>query len=134
MFKVLSIALVATLWGYTSAAGCYPAYSSGSTYAVGASVSVSSTTSTTTPVVYTPCTTPGVGTCTVNGFVVTGGVTTTTTASYNYVCFSEYWCSNAGFAPGSTYSEYAWTKDSTACTVSVIDLRDAAVDNLLHFC
>lgn len=112
LFKALSIALGSTLLSYADAAACNPAYASGSTYAVGDGVSVSVTT--TTPVVYTPCTTPGVGTCTAAGFVLTGGVSTT--ATYNYACSSEYWCSNSGFAPGGTYSEYAWTKDTTACT------------------
>lgn len=116
LFKALSIALGSTLLSYADAAACNPAYASGSTYAVGDGVSVSVTT--TTPVVYTPCSTPGVGTCTAAGFVLTGGVSTT--ATYNYACSSEYWCSNSGFAPGGTYSEYAWTKDTTACTVSFI--------------
>jgi len=114
MFKYLSIALSASLMGSASAAGCNAAYSAGSTYIVGDLVSASVTT--TTPVTYTPCSTPGVGTCTANGFVLGGGVTTT--ESFNYECNSEYWCSNAGFAPGGPYSDLAWTKDSTACTGS----------------
>ena len=114
MFKYLSIALGASLMGSASAAGCNAAYSAGSTYVVGDLVSTSVTT--TTPVTYTPCSEPGVGTCTANGFVLSGGVTTT--ESFNYECNSEYWCSNAGFAPGGPYSDLAWTKDSSACTVS----------------
>jgi len=113
LFKVLSIALGSTLLSYAAAA-CNPAYVSGSTYAVGDGVSASITT--TTAVVYSPCSTPGVGSCTAAGFILTGGVSNT--ATYNYVCSSEYWCSNSGYAPGGTYSDLAWTQDSTACTVS----------------
>ena len=114
MFKIQSIVLSAALWGHAAAAGCYSSYSSGSAYAVGDWVSMSTTV--TSPVTYTACSPPGMGSCPSNGFVTVGGVTTTSVN--NYQCNSQYWCSNSGFAPGSVYSDLAWTKESAACTVS----------------
>ena len=110
MAKFQSIVLSLYL-GYASAAGCYSAYSSGATYSKGSAVSQVVTT--TTPITYTPCTVSA--TCT-TGWIQTGGVATSTT--YNYVCSSDVWCSVPGYQPGGTYSNLAWTQDSTACTVS----------------
>jgi hypothetical protein len=109
MPKFQSIVLSLYL-GYTAAAGCYPAYSSGGTYSVGSAVSQSVTT--TTPVSYASCSTPS-STC-VNGWITTGGVSTTT--KHNFVCASDVWCSS--YAPGGTYSDLAWTKDASECSVS----------------
>ena len=97
--------------GSTSAAGCYPAYSPGSAYRVGSSVSQSITT--TTPLVWTSC---AVGAGCPTGWTQTGGVATT--AIHNFACISNDWCSNTGFAPGSVYTDIAWTKEATACSVS----------------
>ncbi len=111
MPKFRSIVLSLYL-GYAEAAGCYPAYISGGTYSKGSAVSQGVTT--TTRIVYTPCTTPS-STC-VNGWITTGGVATTT--KYNFVCSSDVWCSAVGYAPGGTYSDLAWTKDASECSVS----------------
>jgi len=101
---VLSLAL-----GYASAQGCFPAYTPGASYSVGAAVS--SSVSVITPIAWTVCTVSP--TCT-TGYVQTGGVTTTTTN--NYVCFSPSWCSNIGYAPGTVYEYLAWTKEATTCS------------------
>ena len=98
---------------FASAGGCYPTYSSGSKYSIGAWVSASVTT--TTPITYTSCSPPGSGSCPASGYKQEGGVTTT--EKFNFQCISEYWCSQSGFAPGGTYSSTAWNKESTACTV-----------------
>ncbi len=98
--------------GNVAAVGCYPPYISGGAYSKGSAVSQAVTT--TTPIVYTVCTTPS-STC-VNGYEQTGGVATTVT--HNFVCSSDVWCSTVGYAPSSIYSDLAWTKDSTACAVS----------------
>ena len=103
--------VIALLVAYASAAGCYPAYS-GKTYSQGSAVSADVTT--TTPVSYASCSPPS-STC-VNGWITTGGVTTTT--KYNFVCSSDVWCGVVGYQPGGTYSDLAWTKDATACSVS----------------
>lgn len=118
MVKIQSIlALCATLtsWGLDAAAAreCYPAYIPGMAYSVGTWVSSSFTSI--TPITYTECSPPGSDSCPPIGFVQEGGVTST--ASYNYECHSEYWCSARGYSPDSIYAEYAWTKESTECTV-----------------
>ena len=104
--------------GSASAAGCHPAYSPDSDYAVSNLVSQSITT--VTPLVWFAC---DVGTNCPTGYTQTGGVSTT--ATYNYACNSHVWCSNMGFAPGSIYSDLAWTKEATPCSVScpAIQLR-----------
>ena len=107
-FQPIVLSLV---FAYASAAGCFPAYSAGGSFSVGSSVSSAITT--TTPVVYTACTVSP--TC-LTGYVQTGGVTTTT--SYNFVCKSNDWCNNVGYAPGGTYSDLAWTKEAASCSVS----------------
>lgn len=113
---LLLISAALGLGGYTAvlASVCYPAYVPGSTYAVGAWVSKSITT--TSPILYTACT-PGVSACPPSGFSTEGG--NSTTATHNYQCNSNYWCSNVGFAPGSVYSDIAWTKENPACVVSL---------------
>jgi len=98
----------------TLASVCYPAYVPGSRYAVGAWVSKSVTM--TSSILYTACTPPGVGACPPSGFQMEGG--NSTTAKHNYQCNSNDWCSNIGFAPGSLYSDIAWTKENPACAVS----------------
>jgi hypothetical protein len=104
--------IVLSLYLSYAAAECYPAYSPGGTYSKGSAVSQVVTV--TTPIVYTACTPPS-ATC-VNGWIQTGGVTTSST--HNYVCLSDDWCSNVGYAPGGVYTDLAWTKVSTPCTVS----------------
>jgi hypothetical protein len=116
-FQAIVLSLVL---GRPSAAGCYPAYSTVGSYSVGSGVS--SAVSATTPIVYTACTV-GTSGCSAGGWLVTGGVTTTTT--YNYVCNSPFWCSNSGYAPGGIYSDLAWTKEAAACSVSSPAALDA---------
>jgi hypothetical protein len=111
MIKFQTIVLSLYL-GTAAAAGCYPAYGSGGTYSKGSAVSADVTT--TSPVSYASCSPPS-STC-VNGWITTGGVTTTT--KYNFVCSSDVWCGVVGYEPGGTYSDLAWTKDATACSVS----------------
>ena len=114
-FQAIVVSLVL---GHASAAGCFPTYSSGGSYSMGSSVSSAITT--TTPVVWTSCTVSP--TCT-TGYTQTGGVSTTT--SYNFVCNSNDWCKNVGYAPGGIYSDLAWTKDPAACSVSSTAASDA---------
>ncbi len=109
-FKASALSLFLII-SSASAAGCYPAYSPGSAYRVGTSVSQSITT--TTPLVWTSC---AVGAGCPTGWTQTGGVATT--ATHNFACISKDWCSNAGFAPGSVYTDIAWSKEATACSVS----------------
>jgi hypothetical protein len=104
--------VISLLVAYASAAGCYPAYSTGGMYSKGSAVSQAVTS--TTPVSYASCTTPS-STC-INGWITTGGVSTTT--KYNFVCSSDVWCSVPGYTPGGTYSDLAWTKDAAECSVS----------------
>jgi len=109
LFLIISSASAAP--AEPAAAGCYPAYSPGSAYTVGTSVSQLITT--TTPLLWTSC---AVGAGCPTGWTQTGGVATT--ATHNFACISKDWCSNAGFAPGSVYTDIAWTKEATACSVS----------------
>jgi hypothetical protein len=109
-FKASALSLFLII-SSASAAGCYPAYSPGSAYTVGSSVSQSITT--TTPLLWTSC---AVSAGCPTGWTQTGGVSST--ATHNFACISNDWCSNAGFAPGSVYSDIAWTKEATACSVS----------------
>lgn len=116
-------------WGNTAATpsfssvpGCYPPYKQGKVYFIADWVSVPTTT--TTSVSYVACS-PGQGTCPLNGWRQEGGITTT--ATHNYQCHSDTWCSNSGYAPGSVYSDVAWTKEVTVCTV-----RDVAVVVNMH--
>ncbi len=113
MTKFRSIVLELSLYlGSAAAAGCYPVYTPGGTYSRGSAVS--QTVTVTTPIVYTVCLPPS-ATC-VNGYTQTGGVTTSGTN--NYVCSSDDWCGNVGYAPGGIYSDLAWTKDGTPCSAS----------------
>ncbi len=77
---------------------------------------VSSAVSITTPIVYT-ASTGGTSGCSAGGWLVTGGVMTT--SMHNYVCNSPVWCINVGYAPGGIYSDLAWTKEAAACSVSL---------------
>ena len=110
MLKFLPIVFSLYL-GCASSAGCYPAYTSGVTYSKG--TAISKIVITTTAIGWTQCTVSP--TCT-TGWTQTGGITTSST--YNFVCLSDTWCSAVGYEPGGTYSDLAWTKDATACTVS----------------
>lgn len=96
-----------------SVPGCYPPYTQGKAYSIYDWVSASTTT--TTDVSYVACP-PGQGNCPLNGWRQEGGITTS--ATYNYQCHSDIWCSNSGYAPGSVYSNVAWTKEMVACSVS----------------
>ncbi len=115
MIKVKSIVLTAALYGHAAAAGCFPAYSSGTTYAAGDAVSASTTTETSNTAACSP---PGEGTCPASGFITT---MTTTTTTHNYVCVSgpsSQFCSQSGFEPTGIHSSSAWTKESAECSVS----------------
>ena len=114
-FQAIVVSLVL---GHVSAAGCYPTYSGGGSYSMGSLVSSAITTA--TPVVWTACSESP--TC-LTGWIQTGGVTTTT--SYNFVCKSNDWCNNVGYAPGGIYSDLAWTKEAAACLVSSPAALDA---------
>ena len=96
-----------------SVPGCYPPYTQGKAYSISDWVSASTTT--TTDVSYVACP-PGQGNCPLNGWRQEGGVSTS--ATYNYQCHSDIWCSNSGYAPGSVYSNVAWTKEMVVCSVS----------------
>ena len=96
-----------------SVPGCYPPYTQGMAYSISDWVSASTTT--TTDVSYVACP-PGQGNCPLNGWRQEGGVSTS--ATYNYQCHSDIWCSNSGYAPGSVYSNVAWTKEMVVCSVS----------------
>eukprot|EP00571_Detonula_confervacea_P006562 CAMPEP_0172330918 /NCGR_PEP_ID=MMETSP1058-20130122/61653_1 /TAXON_ID=83371 /ORGANISM="Detonula confervacea, Strain CCMP 353" /LENGTH=658 /DNA_ID=CAMNT_0013048155 /DNA_START=126 /DNA_END=2102 /DNA_ORIENTATION=- len=116
MFKVQSIALTAALYGLLRAqtafaAGCSPSYASNSNYEDGDWVSA--TTTTTTDIVYGASCTTGSTNC-VNGYVTTGGVTTT--ATHNFQCVVPAFCSQAGFAPGIEYGKTAWAMMSATCS------------------
>ena len=126
MPKVSSIALAAALVRSAAAAGCYPAYVSSGSYGAGAQVSAPTPveTSAQEPCVSgtsgcsTTCTTPGTNGCPETG---TKTVTTTNPVTHNYVCVSNAnsaFCGQSSYTPGSYYSDQAWTKESTACTVS----------------
>lgn len=108
MFKVQSIALTAALFGYATATGCYPAYSSGGDYKKDDWISY-----TYNEDVITDCT-AGTSGC------VDGKKTTPTNRSYNYQCISDAWCGNPGYGPGTatvdSYISIAWSKDSAECT------------------
>ena len=93
--------------------GCYPPYTQGKAYSISDWVSASTTT--TTDVSYVACP-PGQGNCPLNGWRQEGGITTS--ATHNYQCHSDIWCSNSGYAPGSVYSNVAWTKEMVVCSVS----------------
>lgn len=54
------------------------------------------------------------------------GGTSSTAVTYNYVCTSDDWCGNVGFAPGGVYGDLAWTMEGE-CTVSF-----AVVDNQIR--
>ena len=96
-----------------SVPGCYPPYTQGKAYSISDWVSASTTT--TTDVSYVACP-PGQGNCPLNGWRQEGGITTS--ATHNYQCHSDIWCSNSGYARGSVYSNVAWTKEMVACSVS----------------
>ena len=103
--------VLSLLLAYASAQGCYPAYSPGTTYAAGSLVSESVVTI--TPYSWIQC--EPSPTCP-TGWMQEGGVRTTST--HNFECSTEAWCNNAAFAPGGIYSDIAWTKEATVCTVS----------------
>ncbi|KAL3816823.1 hypothetical protein ACHAXA_008686 [Cyclostephanos tholiformis] len=110
MLKLLYVAFSLSLsLGHASAAGCYSAYIPGSTYSKGNVVS--QVVVTTTPITYASC---NVSPTCPTGWNQIGGVTTSST--HNFACFSDSWCSNIGYAPGSVFSDQAWTKDADACT------------------
>lgn len=105
MLKLPSVLLVAVLTGrrvaVVNGAGCFPVYSSGTSYSAGQSVSATTTT--------TETTTDSQGVTT----------TTTTTGTHNYECVSgpaSAFCSQSGFAPGGDHFDTAWIKETAECS------------------
>lgn len=76
--------------GAGSTAACYPLYKPDTLYGEGSLVSAASVT------------------------------TDSTATTHNFVCKSEFWCGNAGYAPGSLYGGEAWTTDGE-CAVSSLE-------------
>ena len=114
----LSIVLAATLACSAAAAGCYTAYVVGGSYAASAVVSAPTSIETTAQV---DCVS-GTSGCPNTG---TKTVTTTTSVTHNYACVTNAnsaFCGQSAYAPGSSYSGLAWTKESTPCTVSRLSL------------
>jgi len=115
MFKVKSIALAAALAGnagYAAAAGCYPAYVAGGSYASGDWVSA---TTTKTEIERESCTVGTTG-CSSSGYKT---VTTTTTETYNYQCVdnpNSAFCSNGSYAPNGNNGSIAWIKQGAKCS------------------
>jgi len=112
--SIVAVCAIALTSSLVSAGGCYPTYSAGSKYGIGSWVS--SSISSTTPITYTACSPAGSGTCPASGYKQEGGVTTT--ATYNFNCISEYWCSQSGYAPTTIYASMAWSQEATACSGS----------------
>mmetsp|Transcript_29431 Transcript_29431/g.66001 ORF Transcript_29431/g.66001 Transcript_29431/m.66001 type:complete len:578 (+) Transcript_29431:313-2046(+) len=112
MIKIESIALTAALFGATHAAGCFPAYVSGTEYDSGDQVSVTSTVTTTTT---EQCELNSAG-CGPSGFKTT---TTSVTSSYNYQCVDGaygVYCKSPDFNPDGIHGSVAWTQESAECT------------------
>ena len=112
MFKVTTLGLMAALFGIanavlvTASTGCFPSFSSSTTYFAGSKVSASRQVSTTTS-------------CsgTTNG-CVNGQRSSTETKKENYECTNAIWCSQAGYEPtNEQYGGQAWTR-KTECDVS----------------
>lgn len=112
MIKIESIALTAALFGAAHAAGCFPAYVSGTEYDSGDQVSVTSTVTTTTT---EQCELNSAG-CGPSGFKTT---TTSVTSSYNYQCVDGaygVYCKSPDFNPDGIHGSVAWTQESAECT------------------
>lgn len=105
--------VISLLVAYVSATGCYPAYSPGNVASYAAGTSVSQVVTVTTPITWTAC---EVSTICITGWEQTGGITTT--SAHNFVCSSDVWCSNVGYAPGGEHTDLAWTKEDAECSVS----------------
>ena len=107
MFKVRSIALAAALFGLHSArtsdaAGpCYPAYSSGGSYARDDKVSAAVTDETPTA----------------SGSKPVGG--NTVTKKYNFICIEPDFCSRDGHGPTDVPGGSTWSKEDSECSVSL---------------
>ena len=125
--------------------GCHPPYIAGKQYAVGDWVTVASSSIIAADATktmnnrYIPCSPPGIDDCPASGYIISDGgissssssstATTTATDSHdeqrynNYQCHSsDIQCSDEKYAPGTMFSDVAWTMMGTepcSATVSV---------------
>ena len=105
--------VLSLLIAYASATGCYPAYSPENIKNYVEGTLVSQVVTVTTPIAWTAC---EVSPTCITGWEQTGAITTSST--HNFQCSSPHFCINPGYAPGSIYTNEAWTKEDAQCSVS----------------